>query len=441
MGIRIRTDIFTHSSISADSENMQENPLKAVTKDNNSMKAKFTETVDMETVNAPAKPTKPFNIQGLSTKTVRLVMGARARAEKRKNEPEEMERNEKKSEETKINKDKNQKEIEVQTETAEQNMASEENIEEENGNNVDDGEEWFDARKFLIQMKSSENEKPKLDVVESTINKASDNIIASVKEIIIQSPTETKVSKSSTFSNLTKDTRQPECNKKPRLDVAESSCNKNSDNVIASVKQIANLSSTENNISKCLTFSSQTNGTVQTIINKKQTFEVVQSTGNKDSNNVLASVKEITTPSAAESDSLNSVRFSNHTKDTVQAVCQLCQEHFYFVNMRAHTRKAHQLSISDYKAKYGALKDHIVEEIYHECGICSKALLLDSDSMAPHVKSHGLTHKEYSAMYMTLRQHKSKWSPKKATTPMEKSVKDFSAQELLEQLQAMISDN
>ena len=95
--------------------------------------------------------------------------------------------------------------------------------------------------------------------------------------------------------------------------------------------------------------------------------------------------------------------------------------------MIAHMRKDHQISISDYTAKNGALKDYIVEDIYHTCAICSKALLLDSDSMAPHVKSPTLAHQGYSAMYMTLRQHKIMGSPKKDTMPLEKSVKDFCA--------------
>ena len=270
----------------------------------------------------------------------------------------------------------------METETAQKKL---DNVEADLVNNLDDGDDWFDARKFIMKMKSRSNKKPRLDVVESTVDKNLDNTIAAVKETTPSSATETKSLK---VSNRTKETTTP---------------------------------TTEIKLLKIM--SNHKKVTVKTVL---------ESTSKKNLDNVIATVK--------------SLRFSNQTADTVLTICQLCHSQQYFVNMRAHTRKAHQLSISDYKAKYGALKDHIVEEIYHKCGICSKALLLDSDSMSPHVKSHGLTHKEYSARFMTLRQqssysssqHKTMWSPKKT---MEKSVKEFSAQELLEQLQAMISEN
>ena len=397
MGIRIRNDIFNDSGISVDFENIQENPLKAVIKNEKTLKStdkleKFTKTVNvvdkfMKTVNVAAKQKETYDMPEISSKTAGLVMGARARGEKRKKESEEMEMIGKKSEETKISKEKKEGENEVETETAQKKL---DNVEADLVNDLDDGDDWFDARKFIMKMKSRSNKKPRLDVVESTVDKNLDNIIAAVKETTPSSATETKSLK---VSNRTKETTT----------------------LTTEIKLLKIMSN-----------------------HKKVTVKtVLESTSKKNLDNVIANVK--------------SLRFSNQTADTVLTICQLCHSQQYFVNMRAHTRKAHQLSISDYKAEYGALKDHIVEEIYHECGICSKALLLDSDSMAPHVKSNGLTHKEYSARFMTLRQqsscpsysstssqHKTMWSPKKT---MEKSVKEFSAQELLEQLQAMISEN
>ena len=116
MGIRIRNDIFNDSGISVDFDNIQENPLKAVIKNEKTLKStdkleKFTKTVNvvdkfMKTVNVAAKQKETYDMPEISSKTAGLVMGARARGEKRKKESEEMEMIGKKSEETKISKEK-----------------------------------------------------------------------------------------------------------------------------------------------------------------------------------------------------------------------------------------------------------------------------------------------------------------------------------------------
>ena len=208
-----------------------------------------------------------------------------------------------------------------------------------------DGDDWFDARKFLLQMNSSSNKRQKLSFPNCSTGKDSADVTVNVKDLNATSTTATENSKKLRISNHTKD----------------------------------------------------------------------------------ATTTELST----------SLKFSNNTKDVVQTICQLCKGHYYFVNMRVHTRKVHKLSISDYKAKYGNLDRNIAEEIYHKCGICSKALLFDSDSMVLHTKKHGLTHKEYSSRYLTL----VKPQHAKSSKPKEKSYKDISAQELLEQLQDMIAHN
>jgi len=112
---------------------------------------------------------------------------------------------------------------------------------------------------------------------------------------------------------------------------------------------------------------------------------------------------------------VGNLKFSNHTRDAVQTVCQVCGSRETLVNMRSHTRKVHGISITDYKNKHGALSDHFVEAVYHKCGLCSKVLLLDPDTLAPHAKSHGITHRDYSAKYMTLNYPQRK-GPAQATT-------------------------
>ena len=79
----IRTDIFFDSRIGVDYENMQENPLKAVIKNEKTIKladgsAKFTKSVNimeksMTTVKVPAMPIENFHLEEMSSKTVRWL--------------------------------------------------------------------------------------------------------------------------------------------------------------------------------------------------------------------------------------------------------------------------------------------------------------------------------------------------------------------------------
>ena len=94
--------------------------------------------------------------------------------------------------------------------------------------------------------------------------------------------------------------------------------------------------------------------------------------------------------------------FSNHMKDAVQAVCQLCGSIEKCNQMRMHTKKVHGTSISAYKERFGPLIDHLVEAVYHRCGVCAKTLLLDADVIYPHAKIHGISFKAYTSLYMSL---------------------------------------
>ena len=44
----------------------------------------------------------------------------------------------------------------------------------------------------------------------------------------------------------------------------------------------------------------------------------------------------------------------------------------------------------------------IIEEVQHKCGICSDVVLLDSDTIALHIKRHKITHREYTATYLKI---------------------------------------
>ena len=93
-------------------------------------------------------------------------------------------------------------------------------------------------------------------------------------------------------------------------------------------------------------------------------------------------------------------RFSNNMKDAVRTVCQICKKEVEFNQMRIHTRKAHEVGISEYKRTYGNLVENLVEAVYYKCTLCSQVLLLNGDVIASHAKKHRITHKEYNSRFI-----------------------------------------
>ena len=93
-------------------------------------------------------------------------------------------------------------------------------------------------------------------------------------------------------------------------------------------------------------------------------------------------------------------RFSNSMKDAVRTVCQICKKEVEFNHMRIHTRKAHEVGISEYKRMYGNLTENLVEAVYHKCTLCSQVILLNGDVIATHAKKHRITHKEYNSRFI-----------------------------------------
>jgi len=97
------------------------------------------------------------------------------------------------------------------------------------------------------------------------------------------------------------------------------------------------------------------------------------------------------------------MKFSNSMKDVVRTKCQICKETVKMTGLRGHTKSSHKLAIADYKQKYGHPKKHIIEKIYHKCGLCNEPILLDSDEVAKHLlKYHKITHGDYNRKYMNM---------------------------------------
>ena len=96
-------------------------------------------------------------------------------------------------------------------------------------------------------------------------------------------------------------------------------------------------------------------------------------------------------------------KFSDHLGDAVKVKCKLCNSSESLTAMRSHTKKYHKMTIAMYRERFGQLADHMVEKVYHKCRMCNKILLLDADLIYHHARTHGLTFKEYTSKYMTLK--------------------------------------
>ena len=92
---------------------------------------------------------------------------------------------------------------------------------------------------------------------------------------------------------------------------------------------------------------------------------------------------------------------SNDFSDYMLVECQICSLHTPQTRLRSHTKSAHGITITEYKAQFG--NPDPVEPVYHRCGVCSQLIFLDSDAVAVHLKSGGhprITHKDYNDQYM-----------------------------------------
>merc|ERR1740131_822174 len=69
--------------------------------------------------------------------------------------------------------------------------------------------------------------------------------------------------------------------------------------------------------------------------------------------------------------------------------------------LRSHTKSAHKVTITEYKAMYGP-DLFPIKTVYHRCGICEELVVLDSDHIATHLKKpgHNITHKNYNEGFM-----------------------------------------
>ena len=92
---------------------------------------------------------------------------------------------------------------------------------------------------------------------------------------------------------------------------------------------------------------------------------------------------------------------SNDLADYMLVECRICQALKPKTRLREHTKSAHGIPITEYKARFGELEP--IEPVFHRCGICEKKIFLDNDAVAVHLKSLGhprITHKDYNEAFM-----------------------------------------
>ena len=112
------------------------------------------------------------------------------------------------------------------------------------------------------------------------------------------------------------------------------------------------------------------------------------------------------TSSLANLEVKGKTKTSNDTRDNVKVKCRIenCGRKYPLTYFRGHTRHFHKMPVNDYKKIYGEPKNHIVEKVYHRCGLCAKLVLFDSDIISGHLRAchKEFTHSEYNARFMIL---------------------------------------
>ena len=130
-----------------------------------------------------------------------------------------------------------------------------------------------------------------------------------------------------------------------------------------------------------------------------------------------------------ESEPVSSEKISCSTLDYVRMQCSLCPVKPRMASMRNHIKKLHHINIKEYREIYGLLVPLQVmlillnflfmfifsffcfillfQVVHHQCGLCGSLLLLDSDTIASHLKvmegGHGgtMSYKDYNSSFMT----------------------------------------
>ena len=84
--------------------------------------------------------------------------------------------------------------------------------------------------------------------------------------------------------------------------------------------------------------------------------------------------------------------------------CRLCSRHFGLTAMRTHTRRNHGMSVREYQAQHGKLRENMSMITWHKCQLCKEELLLDTDEIHNHANiKHRMSQKEYNSRFLILK--------------------------------------
>ena len=136
------------------------------------------------------------------------------------------------------------------------------------------------------------------------------------------------------------------------------------------------------------------------------------------------------------SEDLKKFRFSNNTLDYCKSACKICGEALSLTRMREHTKKRHDMVITEYKKKFNQTYYDIIEKVFHKCGICEIPVLFDSDIISSHLggngKAHNISHKEYNLKFMVIQQGSKRKSDEEAPNPKAAKLPDMNTKANLE---------
>merc|ERR1719427_2200136 len=92
--------------------------------------------------------------------------------------------------------------------------------------------------------------------------------------------------------------------------------------------------------------------------------------------------------------------FSDNYDDSCLVECSICDKQMAMPQLRSHTSSQHQITITKYKERFGPQLT-FTRETFHLCKLCGVEILLDSDSIAAHVRRiHKWTLKQYNDTHM-----------------------------------------
>ena len=93
--------------------------------------------------------------------------------------------------------------------------------------------------------------------------------------------------------------------------------------------------------------------------------------------------------------------YSNNMVDSVKTFCCECAKVVTISGLEEHILSHNKMTIKEYRRSYGNPRTQIIQLVFHNCGLCTQDVLLDSNSIEKHVKNfHQMGFIAYSSKYL-----------------------------------------